>query len=47
MVAILKIFKRFVTNRTWDLNEACVLIVFCHFPMWYPWSGVVPDCSDS
>ena len=18
--------------------------VFCHFPMWYPWSGVVHDC---
>ena len=20
------------------------LIVFCHFPMWYPGSGVVLDC---
>ena len=21
--------------------------VFCHFPMWYPGSGVVLDCIDS
>ena len=21
--------------------------VFCHFPMWYPWSGAVLDCIDS
>ena len=20
---------------------------FCHFPMWYPGSGVVPDCTNS
>ena len=24
-----------------------LLIVFCHFPMWYPGSGVVLDCIDS
>ena len=41
MVAILKLFKRFVTNRTLDLIEACVLIVFVTFPccilgqVWY------------
>ena len=23
------------------------LLCFCHFPMWYPWSGVVLDCFDS
>ena len=20
---------------------------FCHFPMWYPWAGMVLDCIDS
>ena len=24
-----------------------VLLYFCHFPMWYPGSGVVLDCIDS
>ena len=24
-----------------------VLLWFCHFPMWYPGSGVVLDCIDS
>ena len=24
-----------------------VLFCFCHFPMWYPGSGVVLDCIDS
>ena len=24
-----------------------VYLWFCHFPMWYPWSGVVLDCIDS
>ena len=24
-----------------------VKLCFCHFPMWYPWSGVVLDCVDS
>ena len=24
-----------------------VLLCFCHFPMWYPGSGVVLDCIDS
>ena len=23
-----------------------VLLCFCHFPMWYPGSGVVLDCID-
>ena len=23
------------------------LLCFCHFPMWYPGSGVVLDCIDS
>ena len=27
---------------------ACgVWLCFCHFPMWYPGSGVVLDCIDS
>ena len=50
MVAILKFFKRFVTNRTWDLNEASVLIVFfVTFPcgilgqVWYLIVSI-PDC---
>ena len=24
-----------------------VFLCFCHFPMWYPGSGVVLDCVDS
>ena len=24
-----------------------VKLYFCHFPMWYPGSGVVLDCIDS
>ena len=24
-----------------------VLLYFCHFPIWYPGSGVVLDCNDS
>ena len=24
-----------------------VLLCVCHFPMWYPGSGVVLDCIDS
>ena len=24
-----------------------VKLCFCHFPMWYPGSGVVLDCIDS
>ena len=24
-----------------------VWLCFCHFPMWYPGSGVVHDCIDS
>ena len=24
-----------------------VLLCFCHFPMWYPGSGMVLDCIDS
>ena len=24
-----------------------MLIVFCHFPFWYPGSGVALDCIDS
>ena len=24
-----------------------VKLCFCHFPMWYPVSGVVLDCIDS
>ena len=24
-----------------------VLLCFCHFPVWYPGSGVVLDCLDS
>ena len=24
-----------------------VFLCFCHFPMWFPGSGVVPDCIDS
>ena len=24
-----------------------VELCFCHFPMWYPWSGMVLDCIDS
>ena len=24
-----------------------VQLCFCHFPMWYPGSGVVLDCIDS
>ena len=24
-----------------------VFLIFCHFPMWYPRSGVVLDCIDS
>ena len=24
-----------------------VLLCFCHFPMWYPGSGVVLNCIDS
>ena len=30
-------------------NLSCMLffLVFCHFPMWCPWSGVVLDYIDS
>ena len=46
----LKFFKRFITNLTWDLNEACVLIVFCHFPcgildqVWYLIVSIPDHC---
>ena len=30
-----------------SVNVCDVLLCFCHFPMWYPGSGVVLDCIDS
>ena len=35
-------------GKGWPLGSwLWYLIVFCHFPMWYPGSGVVLDCVDS
>ena len=35
-------------ERTDLLALVCdVYLCFCHFPMWYPRSGVVLDCIDS
>ena len=32
----------------WERADLLALVcVFCHFPMWYPWSGVVLDGIDS
>ena len=43
---------RFLAVTCWERAEllalVCdVLLCFCHFPMWYPGSGVVLDCIDS
>ena len=34
-------------NRLASWLSFVMFIVFCHFPMWYPGSGVVLDCIDS
>ena len=35
-------------GKGWPLGSCLwCLIVLCHFPMWYPGSGVVLDCIDS
>ena len=42
-VALLSLVGKGLT--TWLLFA--VLNIVCHFPIWYPGSGVVPDCIDS
>ena len=36
----------------WEMADLLALVCdvslrFCHFPMWYPWPGVVLECIDS
>ena len=43
------LLRLFIT--CWERANLLALVydvnVFCHFPMWYPWSGMVLDCIDS
>ena len=34
-------------RKGWPLGSCLWCLCFCHFPMWYPGSGVVLDCIDS
>ena len=34
-------------RKGWPLGSCLCCLCFCHFPMWYPGSGVVLDCIDS
>ena len=45
---LLKHFSRREKQTTFAAIGALrVRLCFCHFPMWYPGSGVVLDCIDS
>ena len=43
---------RCIVVNCWERADRLALVCdvylcFCHFPIWYPWSGVVLDCIDS
>ena len=38
---------RLFIDALWSPAEPSFVMSSCHFPRWYPWSGVVLDCIDS
>ena len=50
-LVLIMLFRLFIA-ALWSPAEKglaswLLLVMFCHFPMWYPGSGVVLDCIDS
>ena len=46
-VMLLRLFIPALWSHAGKGLTSWLSFVICHFPMWYPWSGVVLDCIDS
>ena len=51
-LAVVMRSRLFIVVLCWERADLLALVCdvklcFCHFTMWYPGSGVVPDCIDS
>ena len=51
-LAVVMRSRLFIVVLCWERADLLALVCdvklcFCHFNMWYPGSGVVPDCIDS